>query len=566
MSNIMNSLKVKNKPSRNGFDMSEQIAFTAKVGALLPIKHMHLSPGDKIDDNIKFFSRTAPMRSAAFGRVRETFDFFFVPYRVLWDEAQAFFTSMDYNYNSNNNVSQHIPQQFVPSFTVKSAYSVISNILKSSQDNVPEISQSFGGNWRGQDMMRLLDYLGYGKIVDYDLSSSTIEQVKRDNISLNWLPLSAYHKIYYDFYRNKQWENDQPHMYYHKMSINGSPNPEVPTGDYINNPHVFDLHYCNYERDKYLGVLPHSQFGDPSIVFTANQDITNLNASTASLTAVGITPSTLNSNENINNAFNFNILALRQASALQKWKEIAQFASTDYRAQVKAHWGIDVSDARSNLVTYLGGCTSVVDINSQVNQNLASGNEANVQGNGNNVGKQHISFTAPEHGIFMCIYHASPLVDYNGDFTMLPECRKVYPTDFPIPEFDSIGMEVVLPHDVDLRSNQFGSNSILGYAPRYIDFKSRVDRTLGDFNNTRKDWVIPLPLRVTQNFRWTTDDHLGYQVQNYCRFKVSPDALDSIFFLSVNSDNNGYASDQFLVDVSFDCKKVSNLNYSGMPY
>lgn len=37
MGNIMNLTAVRNKPSRNGFDLSQKINFTAKVGELMPV-------------------------------------------------------------------------------------------------------------------------------------------------------------------------------------------------------------------------------------------------------------------------------------------------------------------------------------------------------------------------------------------------------------------------------------------------------------------------------------------------------------------------------------------------
>ena len=91
MANIMQSLKVSNQPSRNAFDMSENLAFTSCLGAYLPVRHMHLNAGDKFSDTLRFFSRTTPVRSAAYGRIRETFDTFFVPYRLLWDGAEHCF-------------------------------------------------------------------------------------------------------------------------------------------------------------------------------------------------------------------------------------------------------------------------------------------------------------------------------------------------------------------------------------------------------------------------------------------------------------------------------------------
>ena len=48
------------------------------------------------------------------------------------------------------------------------------------------------------------------------------------------------------------------------------------------------------------------------------------------------------SNKKLNaaNVASFFILALRQAEALQKWKEITQSVDTNYRDQIKAHFRI----------------------------------------------------------------------------------------------------------------------------------------------------------------------------------------------------------------------------------
>ena len=53
----------------------------------------------------------------------------------------------------------------------------------------------------------------------------------------------------------------------------------------------------------------------------------------------------------INNAdvASFSILALRQAEALQKWKEITQSVDTNYRDQIKAHFGINVQIGRAHV-------------------------------------------------------------------------------------------------------------------------------------------------------------------------------------------------------------------------
>lgn len=44
---LFNLSSVKNRPRRSGFDLSSKVAFSAKVGELLPIKWTLTMPGDK---------------------------------------------------------------------------------------------------------------------------------------------------------------------------------------------------------------------------------------------------------------------------------------------------------------------------------------------------------------------------------------------------------------------------------------------------------------------------------------------------------------------------------------
>lgn len=619
MANIMQSLRVQNKPSRNPFDMSENIAFTSCVGAYLPISHMHLNAGDKVDETFKFFSRTQPVRSAAFGRIRETFDFFFVPYRLLCDNYEAFFTDGKHIIGEGNISSAQVNTNTVPYFTPARAGEILASVYGSAlpfvhaqekpEDTVTGLlatnpGLSFYGPSRAQDMRRLLAYLGYGKIVDFGHSDGYENRTKnlasldmRSNKPLNAFPLLAYHKIYYDFYRNTQWENNQPHMWYFRQPSTSYTMLDLssPSGNYVDSPHIFDLHYCNYEKDKYLGVLPNSQLGQPSVVNTVNtfieDDTSGYALGILGSSGVGLTHSSVSStgiaslaplSDVARSNFNFSVLALRQASAMQKYLEISQFNPMDYKHQIKAHYDFTIDDGRSNLVQWIDGASSLVDINPVINQNLQDDGQTNIQGKGDNVGRCNIKFTAPEPGIFMAIYHANPLVDYNGDNTPVADCLKYFNTDFPIPEFDSIGLETVYKEDIDLRAIPQNSslpevvrNSLftpLGYAPRYIDFKSRVDRTLGDFNLSRDSWVIPLDNRVTLGFAQFPDNKEQIQsdrvnvLQQYCRFKVSPLAVDNIFFFSPRLTYNNYQSDHLNVDAMFGNTKISNLNRNGLPY
>ena len=74
---------VKNHPRRSGFDLSQKKAFTAKAGELLPVYWDICLPGDKYSLSHQNFTRTRPVNTAAYVRLREYFDWFFVPLRQI---------------------------------------------------------------------------------------------------------------------------------------------------------------------------------------------------------------------------------------------------------------------------------------------------------------------------------------------------------------------------------------------------------------------------------------------------------------------------------------------------
>ena len=111
MSNIMDSLKLKNHVHRNGFDLSHKNCFTAKAGELLPIFSREVIPGDKFNIDLSSLTRSMPVASAAYTRLREYFDFYFVPDRLLWRYSDMFFTQME---NSSNIATG--PHHFASSF------------------------------------------------------------------------------------------------------------------------------------------------------------------------------------------------------------------------------------------------------------------------------------------------------------------------------------------------------------------------------------------------------------------------------------------------------------------
>lgn len=558
MANIMSLKSLRNKTSRNGFDLSFKKNFTAKAGELLPVMVKEVLPGDSFKINLKSFTRTQPINTAAFARIREYYDFYFVPYDLLWNKANTVLTQM-YD-NPQHSVSMNPTDTFVLSGTMPSiTASGLAKYLVNVNDSGEE-SNYFGYN-RALCSAKLMEYLGYGNFYRYAKGDQFTwdEHPLLNNIKFNIFGFLAYQKIYADYYRDSQWERVSPSTfnvdYMDGATSDNSIEPYLDgdsSSDIITNYNLFDLRYCNWQKDLFHGLVPHQQYGVSAVVQTSD--------------AVAGSPS------------EFSILALRQAEFLQKWKEITQSGNKDYKDQIEKHWGVSAGDALSEMCTYLGGISSSLDINEVVNSNITGGNAADIAGKGTGVANGYINFNAGgKYGVIMCIYHCLPMLDYTADL-LESAFTKVNAADYAIPEFDRIGMEAVplakminpLKTDGGLNFTPFAS-LILGYAPRYIDYKTSVDSSIGGFRDTLKNWVISYSNASICN-QLSSSSPSGPVLpgpepsvvpMNYTFFKVNPNCLNPLFAVAVNSE---ISTDNFLCSSFFDIKVVRNLDTDGLPY
>lgn len=575
MANIMSLKSIRNKPSRNGFDLSFKKNFTAKAGELLPVMVKEVLPGDTFKINLKAFTRTQPVNTAAFARIREYYDFFFVPYDLLWNKSKTVLTQM-YD-NPQHAVSLDPTKNFVlngemPYMTSNAIGSYINALSTASA--LANYKSNYFGYDRSKASVKLLEYLGYGNYESFltnDWSTSPLMA----NLNHNVFGLLAYQKIYSDFYRDSQWERISPSTF-NVDYLDGSSMKldDTYSTEFYQNYNFFDLRYCNWQKDLFHGVLPHQQYGETavaSITPNVTGKLTLSNFGTVGTVASGTATKNLPSFDTVGD---LSILVLRQAEFLQKWKEITQSGNKDYKDQLEKHWGVSVGDGFSELCTYLGGVSSSIDINEVVNTNITGSAAADIAGKGVGVANGEINFNSKDrYGLIMCIYHCLPLLDYTTD--MLDSAfLKVNSTDYAIPEFDRVGMQSIPLVQLmnPLRSFADASGLVLGYVPRYIDYKTSVDQSVGGFKRTLNSWVISYGNESVKNQVSLPVDAPPVEPSepvpsvapmNFTFFKVNPNCLNPIFAVEVNSD---MSTDQFLCSSFFDVKAVRNLDTDGLPY
>lgn len=590
------SLKdVRNHPRRSAFDLSSKVAFSAKSGELLPIKWYFTMPGDKFTLKRQHFTRTQPVNTSAYTRIREYYDWFWVPLHLLWRNAPEVISQMQSNVqHSNSQTSALTLGSYLPTVSNNQLEVVCERLLG---------KKNYFGFDRSDLAYKLMQYLRVGNTgrsssnfgTSVPVSDTSYTQSFRFNLNLSIFPFLAYKKFCQDYFRYSQWQSSSPYLWnidYYTGTQQQLFSSVPASGDtYWNNNTMFDLEYCNWNKDMFMGVLPDTQFGDVATIDTGgltSRDLpvqAKISSSSSSSTYLGekISPSGPNFSVNAGPnavasnplvvslpsiAASFDVLSLRRGEALQRWKEISLNVPQNYRAQIKAHFGVDVGENMSGMSTYVGGDSSSLDISEVVNTNLQAGDtqsEAVIAGKGVGSSQGSEKFEARDWGILMCIYHNVPLLDYVASAPD-PQFFVSQNTDLPIPELDSIGMQSIpismySNADNELVAGFASSDFTMGYLPRYYNWKTSYDYVLGSFTTTEKEWVAPITPAIWKNMLSTVSTQSSSVTYNI--FKVNPSILDSIF--QVNADSK-WDTDPFLINCAFDVKVVRNLDYSGMPY
>lgn len=643
-SNIMGLHGLKNKTSRNSFDLSHRNLFTAKVGELLPCFVQEVNPGDSIKLDSSYFTRTAPLQTAAFTRLRENVQYFFVPYQCLWKYFEGQVKNMTKNANGGD-VSQIAKSPFsnakvsteMPYISYSALHSYVNTLVNGNNPVSPTPEQELGnhhyinGCYRFAETAKLLQMLGYGNFNQQFEKPHPSDLLHLENVknspALSVFRLLAYQKICNDFYIYRQWQPynaslcNIDYITPDSSSMDLSPQftSQLVPGRDLDRLNMLDMRFSNLPLDYFNGVLPTPQYGAESVVSlnlgnasgsatisgSTSSDLGRWNVrgdfdgsklkygdplvvgggtSVSDLHFVDIKDSdgahqgfihdhTLSGSATINTSLSgtLSVLALRQATALQKYKEIQLANDPDFESQVEAHFGIkpkhDMHKSR-----FIGGASSMIDINPVVNQNLGSGsslsNEAVTKAAPTGQGGANFKFTADTFGVVIGIYRCTPVLDYEHvgiDRTLL----KTDASDFVIPELDSIGMqqtfncELYAPSSVVQGSNppEYDMSSTYGYAPRYAEYKTSYDRFNGAFGASLKSWVTGLNSIALKLDRYWSDDK--FHINTPQLFVCRPDIVKNIFLIQSYHNSN---DDNLYVGMVNMCYATRNLSRYGLPY
>lgn len=613
-SDLMSRINKVHRPVRNRFDISTRRLFTSAPGMLLPVYYRELCPGNHISLDLSNFTRTVPMRKAAFARMSENYDVFFVPFRLIFEGAQDMLAGTPRSRTTASSVPDIVPILTYENLNAFATY-LTQNKIK---DDV--------GIDAGLTSRRITDALGCGfygvaatnysystdsrSAFSYQSSNNSVQNVLTNGgtpnkFGFSALPFAAYQKIYQDYFRNKMWEDENTESY----MLHNSSNAPFNALDTLKKG-LLSMRYSNIDKDRIFGMMP-----DDGKIFSQGINFLNT-ASTSSVRATVGNNTTPNSNTSValeallqefasasstvnyqralsafqhsdtetNNALlqgviaQLNALSMRRMETMQRFAEICALNKDDYKHQMQAHFGVEVPDLNSDYCIYLGGKSNPINI-SEVEQTAPGASDASsalgeLGARGVSYGKSgHIDFTAKEHGYLMVIYHIQPHIDYVGKFVD-PQLRRYERYDFMLPEFDDLGFEPVRlcdcfnPFEMSSSSNKyFNPMRILGWLPRYWSYKTDVDQTNQAFSvdsvNGWNNYVVQFSfLDYLKRTNRNSPTYSGSLI-DYRFFKMYPSIVDALFYVK----NDGQpATDQFVNSLMVNAIVDLPLSVDGLPY
>lgn len=484
--------------------------FTANMGYIYPFAVYDCVPGDTFKLNTGFRVRTQPLIAPIMHEVNGFVRWFFVPYRLLWDNWQEFITG-----------------------GVDGAASPVYPVLTPDRNSPIFLNDEWETN--NGEFVRLVsngslaDYLGFPTYVQSDQHTIILDnQPQIKNVySYDLMPFKAYQFIYNEYFRDQNLSEEVP-LYTNLDGEIGGQGRDVWN--------LFALRAHAWEKDMFTSALPWAQRGQDStisfdndtlpIVWNDNvnglalQRIRNIDgqfvtqdsgvfynletrrdspADPTSYLSTDTGSSHPYRNIDLNNTHVvdasgvslFSIQALRLAAAVQRFFENNARSGSRSVEQIAARFGVRVPDYRLDRPEYLGGGMFPLRFSEvlQTSSTDSTSPQGNMAGRGFGTGSSRpVKYFCQEHGILMGLFYCQPRSAYSQGLPRMYSRRDKF--DFFTPEFQHLGEQEILNKEIYMSANANVDDGTFGYTPRYAEYKFKANEIHGDFKTNMSFWHL----------------------------------------------------------------------------
>lgn len=526
MSNIVAKIRQRIAlKDNNKFNLTCDHITTTDFFKIQPVYFKEMVPNEKIQIRQSTFTRLSPLVNPMYGRCKIVNRAFFVPMRTIWQYWNEFITDTPVYTSDGVKILGHVPTiyssgiwsifqdnyfaedatsdsydyKFVYKYGTPTQYGTVYRKFTSAGRKLWTILCSLGYRHTLGSNPVTRTTMGAG-VYMYDSDDETIE--------FSLLPLVAYLKIYYDWYRNMGYSTTGLAAFLGKFFADGGDYTFVYGGSDLITA-LKEVVNAQYDKDYFTSawdtpVAPNDDVHSSITVTDPTFASDSVSNNGGSATTPGVRNSPLVTSGVNSGSASFSQYAIDALKSLTDYMKRHQLAGSQAMDRMLARFGVKPSDAALKRSVYIGKD----DVNVQIADVMANATSTDGAGKtsvlGDYAGKGvgfsgngFFKYDTNEYGYIIVISVLQPHVGYVQGWNRYN--KHLNKLDFFTPEFDSLGVQAIARGelisdygtadqgkyywDTGVTGDSYNAlyNGIFGYTSRYAEYKIQNDNLTGDF-------------------------------------------------------------------------------------